>query len=107
MMNFFNTYFLENIISKEYIWHNILDKICIRHRKIDVENQINIPGYQERLIWLKFTDLERQLYESKKNKVSEQYLQQLCCHPLVVESTKKIFGDTIKHIDIIIDQLKK
>lgn len=97
--------FLINVISKEYIWHNILDKICIRHRKIDVENQINIPGYQERLVWLKFTDLERQLYESKKNKVTEQYLQQLCCHPLVVESTKRIFGDTEVDLSLMQDKL--
>lgn len=96
--------FLTNVISKEYIWHNILDNICIRHRKIDVETQINIPGYQERLVWLKFTDLERQLYESKKNKVSEQYLQQLCCHPLIVESTKKIFGDA--EVDLLLMQDK-
>jgi len=97
--------FLTNVINKEYIWYNILDKICIRHRKIDVENQINIPGYQERVVWLKFTDLERQLYETKKNKVSEQYLQQLCCHPLVVESTKKIFGDTEVDLSLMQDKL--
>jgi len=97
--------FLTNIISKECIWYNILEKICIRHRKVDVENQINIPGYQERLVWLKFTDLERQLYESKKNKVSQQYLQQLCCHPLVVESTKKIFGDTEVDLSLMQDKL--
>jgi SNF2 family DNA or RNA helicase len=94
-----------NVIGKEYIWHNILDKICIRHCKIDVENQIKIYGYQERLVWLKFTDLERQLYESKKTKVCEQYLQQLCCHPLVVESTKKIFGNNTE-VDLSLMQDK-
>jgi DNA repair protein RAD5 len=99
------SFFLMNIINKEYVWHNILDKICIRHLKTDVCDQINIPGYQERLVWLKFTDLERQLYESKKNKASEQYLQQLCCHPLVVESTKKIFGDTEVDLSLMQDKL--
>ena len=97
--------FFDTIIYKEYIWYNILEKICIRHRKTDVENQINIPGYQEQIIWLKFTDLERQLYESKKNKVSNQYLQQLCCHPLVIESTKKIFGDTEVDLSLMQDKL--
>lgn len=97
--------FLLNVINKEYIWHNILDKICIRHRKVDIQNQINIPGYQEKIVWLKFTDLERQLYETKKNKVSEQYLQQLCCHLLVVESTKKIFGDTEVDLSLMQDKL--
>ena len=97
--------FLSNVISKEYIWYNILDNICIRHRKIDVVDQVNIPGFQEKLIWLKFTELERQLYESKKNKVTDQYLQQLCCHPLVVESTKRIFGDTEVDLSIMQDKL--
>jgi SNF2 family DNA or RNA helicase len=94
-----------NFMNKEYIWNNILDKICIRHRKTDVENQIQIPGYQERIIWLKFTDLERQLYDAKKGKVTDQYLQQLCCHPLIVESSKKIFGDVEVDLAVMQDKL--
>lgn len=97
--------FLMNFMNKEYIWNNILNKICIRHRKPDVESQIQIPGYQERLIWLKFTDLERQLYDAKKGKVTDQYLQQLCCHPLVVESAKKIFGDVEVDLSVMQDKL--
>ncbi len=94
-----------NFMNKEYIWNNIFDKICIRHRKVDVETQIKIPGYQERLVWLKFTDLERQLYDAKKGKVTDQYLQQLCCHPLVVESSKKIFGDVEVDLAVMQDKL--
>jgi SNF2 family DNA or RNA helicase len=94
-----------NFINKEYIWNNILDKICIRHRKEDVENQIQISGYDEYIIWLKFTDLERQLYDAKKNKVSNEVLQQLCCHPLIVESSKKIFGNVEIDLSIMQDKL--
>ena len=94
-----------NFINKEYMWNNILDKICIRHRKCDVENQIKIPGYEERIIWLKFTDLERQLYDAKKGKVTTAYLQQLCCHPLIVESSKKIFGDVEIDLALMQDKL--
>jgi SNF2 family DNA or RNA helicase len=103
-----NTKTGKNILSfmnKEYIWNNIIDKICVRHRKVDVENQIEIPGYQERLIWLKFTDLERQLYDAKKGKVSNQVMQQLCCHPLIVESSKKIFGDVEVDLAVMQDKL--
>ena len=96
---------LMSFMNKEYIWDNIINKICIRHRKTDVENQIEIPGYQERLIWLKFTDLERQLYEAKKGKVTDQVLQQLCCHPLIVESSKKIFGDVEVDLAVMQDKL--
>lgn len=97
--------FLLNFMNKEYLWNNILDKICIRHRKNDVENQIQIPGYEERLVWLRFTDLERKLYDAKKDKVTNQFLQQLCCHPLVVESVKKIFGDVEVDLSVMQDKL--
>jgi SNF2 family DNA or RNA helicase len=94
-----------DFMSKEYIWNNIIDKICIRHRKIDVRNQIQIHGYQERLVWLKFTDLERKLYDARKDKMSDSVLQQLCCHPLVVESSKKIFGNVEIDLSIMQDKL--
>jgi len=94
-----------DFMNKQYIWNNILEKICIRHLKRDIENQIDFYGYEEEIIWLKFTELEKQLYESKKNKVSKQYLQQLCCHPLVVESSRKIFGNVEVDLSIMQDKL--
>ena len=96
---------ITQFMNKEYIWNNIIDKICIRHRKIDIENQIQISGYQEQIIWLKFTELERQLYDAKKGKVTNQTLQQLCCHPLIVESSKKIFGDVEVDLAVMQDKL--
>jgi SNF2 family DNA or RNA helicase len=96
---------LFNFMTKEYFWNNILSKICIRHRKIDVENEIKIPGFEEKLIWVKFTELEKQLYEAKKGKVNCNYLQQLCCHPMVIESTKKIFGDIEVDLSTMQDKL--
>lgn len=96
---------LFSFLNKEYIWKNIFEKICIRHRKIDVENQIKIPGFEEKLIWIKFTDLEKQLYDAKKGKVPPSYLQQLCCHPMVIESTKKIFGDVEVDLSLMQDKL--
>jgi DNA repair protein RAD5 len=92
-------------MNKEYIWNNIMDTICIRHRKDDIKNQIQIPGYQECVVWLKFTDLERKLYDAKKDKVTSTILQQLCCHPLIIDSSKKIFGDIEVDLDIMQDKL--
>jgi SNF2 family DNA or RNA helicase len=101
----YNSHLLMNFMNKEYIWNNIMNKICIRHRKVDVESQIKIHGYQETIVWLRFTDIERQLYDAKKGKVSDQYLQQLCCHPLIVESVKKIFGDVEVDLSVMQDKL--
>ena len=107
--NYLNTSSSRNNImgfmNKNYIWENIMNNICIRHRKIDVENQVNIYGHEERIIWLKFTDLERELYDAKKYKVPSKILQQLCCHPLIVESSKKIFGDIEVDLSLMQEKL--
>jgi hypothetical protein len=96
------------ILDKEYICNNILKEICIRHRKEDILNEINIPGYDEEIIWVNFTNTEKQLYDIKKtNKVNNIYLQQFCCHPLIIDSTKKIYGNEEIDINLMYDKLLK
>jgi len=94
-----------NFLNKEYIWNNILEKICIRHRKLNVENEIKIPGFDEKIIWVKFTELEKQLYKNKEGKVTDSYLQQLCCHPMVIDSNKKIYGNAEVDLSLMQDKL--
>jgi len=94
-----------DLLNKKYIWDNILDKICIRHLKKDIINQVELFGYEEEIIWIKFTELEKELYNSKVNKVNKKYLQQLCCHPLIVESSKKIFGNIEIDLSLMQDKL--
>lgn len=92
------------ILNKEYIWNNILEKICIRHRKCDVSDEIKLFGYDEKIEWITFTELEKNLYESKKNRLSKEGLQQLCCHPLILDSCRKVFGDI--EVDLSVMQTK-
>jgi len=101
----FTSKLLSSFINRDYLWNNILEKICIRHNKNDLSNQLNLLGFEEKIYWLKLTDLEKELYNSKKNKVSTAYLQQLCCHPLIVESSKKIFGDVDVDLSLMQDKL--
>ena len=42
----------------------ILSKICIRHNKSNVINEIKIPGYEEKNYWVEQTDFEKTLYSS-------------------------------------------
>lgn len=93
-----------HVLNKEYIWNNILEQICIRHRKCDVSNEIKLFGYNENIEWITFTDLEKKLYESKKDKLSQDSLQQLCCHPLILDSCRKVFGDI--EVDLSVMQVK-
>ena len=88
-------------ISKEYFWNNILEKLCIRHKKSDIIEQIDIMGYDEHVEWIQFTDLERNIYESKKGKTDNESLLKLCCHPLVLESAKRLFGDVELDLDMM------
>ena len=89
----------DKLIGMNCVWDTVLNNLCIRHRKCDVENEVNIMGYQEKIIWVKFTDTEKQLYEAKKSSISKMELQQLCCHPLILESARKIVG-TLDEVDL-------
>ena len=88
-----NDQIFTDLLNKNYIWNNILEKICIRHRNCDVLNEIKLFGYNEHIEWIEFTELEKQIYDSKKNKSSDYSLLQLCCHPFILDSNKRIFGD--------------
>jgi SNF2 family DNA or RNA helicase len=83
----------------------ILSAIIIRHRKQDVANQIEIPDYQESVIWVKQTEVEKDLYNSKVGKESSNILQQMCCHPLIAESISKIIGNEEVNLDTMKDKL--
>jgi len=93
-------------INKTYIIDQVLSNIMIRHRKVDVNNQIQIPGYEEEVIWVNLTELEKNLYNSKKGGyVSDITLQQLCCHILISDTTSKYFGNTEVDLEQMQDKL--
>jgi SNF2 family DNA or RNA helicase len=83
----------------------ILSAIIIRHRKQDVANQIEIPDYQESVIWVNQTEVEKNLYKSKIGKESTYILQQMCCHPLIADSISKIIGNEEVNLDTMKDKL--
>ena len=85
------------IISKNFIVP-LLHKLIIRHLKEDIS--ISIPGYTETIEWINLTDAEQSIYNSKRLSASKITLQQLCCHPLIVDSMKKMFGDNNGIIDL-------
>lgn len=92
------------IIKKKYIIDNILSNVCIRHRKNDIED-LQILGYDEHIEWIDFTELERNIYNSKVGKIDNNSLLKLCCHPLVLESSKKLFGDVELDLEVMEQKL--
>jgi hypothetical protein len=91
---------IADIIRKQYVINKILENICIRHKKTDI-NDLNILGYDEHIEWINFTDLEKNIYTSKINKIDISGLLKLCCHPLVLESSKKLFGDIELDLEVM------
>jgi SNF2 family DNA or RNA helicase len=78
-------------LSSRFILDKVVKSITIRHLKEDVEEHINLLGYKESIEWVELTQSERKIYESKLNK-DRILLQQICCHPLITQSLKKIVG---------------
>ena len=93
-----------NFLSYESFLIKILNIVLIRHRKEDIDLSIIIPSYKEIIEWVELSETERTIYNSKKNTSSKITLQQLCCHPLIVESMKRLInGGTILDLDQVQD----
>ncbi len=87
---------------------NLLGCIMVRHLKDNVKDSINLFGYKETIEWVELTEAERTIYDTKKNTQAPRItLQQLCCHPLIAESFKKIVGNEIMSLEDVQDKLIK
>jgi SNF2 family DNA or RNA helicase len=87
------------------IFDKIIKNITIRSLKTDITDEIKLPGYEEEYHFVELTDTERKLYDSKKLSSSSTILQQLCCHPLIADSFRKIIGNDVVDLDVMHDKL--
>lgn len=72
---------------------NYLSTNCFRRNsKTSVEQEYTLPPTTEEIVWLKFTDVERTMYNAHianpNNDKFGVYLRQLCCHPQLADETK-------------------
>jgi SNF2 family DNA or RNA helicase len=110
-INNVNYEYVYNYMSYNDIINKILSTIMIRHLKDDVQDTVKLPGYKEEIEWVELTESERNIYDSKfpnkKNlSLSERrILQQICCHPLIAESYKKIIGNEPVSLENVQDKL--
>ena len=108
-LNFINTkynnkYYSQNINSYN-IFERLLKQIMLRSLKSDVEKEISVPGYEEKVIFIEMTESEKKFYNMKKDNTSRYTLQQLCCHPLIMENVRKIMGNDIIDLDTMKDKM--
>jgi|SaaInlStandDraft_5_1057022.scaffolds.fasta_scaffold00852_4 SNF2 family DNA or RNA helicase len=91
-------------MNNKYFFKYLLNKIIIRSTKNNVEHEINIPGYDEEIVFVKLTDSEATFYNSYISYDSTT-LQQICCHPLTVNKFRNMIGSDIGNIDDIQDKM--
>ena len=83
---------LSDYINENYLWNIILNKVSIKHNYLDVIDQVKIPENIITNIWIELTPIEQNLYNANIKSLNSTQLQKLCCHPLILESNKKICG---------------
>ncbi len=98
-----------NYMSNYHIIEKFLETIMVRHLKEDVKDMVKLLGHEEEIEWVELSKPERNIYESKvKNNMGpydKRILQQICCHPLIAESYKKIIGNEPVSLDEVQDKL--
>jgi len=84
--------------NKIFIVEQIVDYLstdCFRkNTKDSVKLEYTLPPIKEEIIWLKFSQTERMIYNAylanKNNDKFSTYLRQLCCHPQLSTETKDV-----------------
>jgi SNF2 family DNA or RNA helicase len=86
-----------------------LGTIMVRHLKEDVKDCVKLLGYEEHIEWVELSKSEKSIYDSqvkeRMNSYDRKILQQICCHPLIAESYKKIIGNEPVSLDEVQDKL--
>ena len=94
-----------NFMVTESFMTKTMEQLIIRHTKDDIDANITIPGYIEAVEWIELTETERSIYNSKKSSSSRQTLQQLCCHPLIVDSMRRMLDNGVVDLDKVQENL--
>ena len=94
-------YFLNKDIMKQ-----VFKKYILKTNKRDIQNQVNIAGYDEEIIHVNMTQDENILYRSYANS-AQLVKQQFCCHPMIVKKVQQIIKDKDSTIEDIRNELYK
>ncbi len=98
-------------LTTSHILELIMKTVVIRHLKEDVKDSIKLLGHTETIEWVELTESEKNIYDSKlegrlpRTKAERKLLQQICCHPLIAESFKKIIGKNPMSLDEVQEKL--
>ena len=72
---------------------------------------LKLPEIEEKIIWLKFTDTERMIYNAyladPNNTAFDVFLRQICCHPMISEKLRENLINKVESLSDIQVHIKK
>ncbi len=91
-MTDYNSNVVDDVFTNNLVKNYLTDDCFRRHTKKSVKEEFTLPPLKEEVIWLKFSQTERMMYNAylanPNNEKFSTYLRQLCCHPKLADETK-------------------
>ena len=104
----------DNIINNDDVYNHLINSFFRRNTKAGVIAENSVPPYHEEIIWLKFSETERMIYNAYlvNNNIDRysELLRQICCHPMLAEAIKNGMSEncTLEEIkDNMVSKYKK
>lgn len=87
----------DKILSIKTIIDHLKNNFFRRNTKKSVMEEYQLPPLKESVVWLKFTQTERMMYNAylanPNNDKYSIFLRQLCCHPKLSDETKDMLSN--------------
>jgi SNF2 family DNA or RNA helicase len=88
----YNINFTNDMLNLKDIQQYLINNFFRRNTKKSVINEHKLLPLKERIIWLKFSETEKLIYNSylanQNNSLESIFLRKLCCHPKLSEEIK-------------------
>ena len=94
----------DKILSVQTIVDHMKNNFFRRNTKKSVIDEFTLPPLKESVVWLKFTQTERMMYNAylanPNNDKFSIFLRQLCCHPKLANETRDLLSNCKTLADI-------
>ena len=94
----------DRVLSVQSIIDHMRNNFFRRNTKKSVDGENKLPPLKESVVWLKFTQTERMMYNAylanPNNDKYSVFLRQLCCHPNLANETKDLLSNCKTLADI-------
>ncbi|AYV80842.1 MAG: DEAD/SNF2-like helicase [Harvfovirus sp.] len=93
----YNNPYADKVLGIKLVADYLRNTFFRRNTKKSVMEEYQLPPLKESIVWLKFTQTERMMYNAylanPNNDKYSIFLRQLCCHPKLAEETKDLLSN--------------